>query len=318
MRELSSPQEEIKSRRGIYIGESSRTLHERSSEHHKDAADFNIKSHMIKHWMLEHPQDDKCPSFTFSIRSIFKDALSRQTAEAIAIMASHDQLLNSKNEYVTNCISRVTVSESTFERKERERKEEETEKKEKEEIEQFKARKSGNTINNTQTKTTDNVEDQLEDIRRLPAARKSMKRRETATENLQTAKKQKLETTARNLPPGWKVEPEVEHDPTIPAGWKPVTNKDWKSSLNYERYKEHDRQRCLRRMETFGLDLIITDIEHLFTDTDKDDQDCNREEEETERKLSRLKRQNWKQERALADRHLIGWKNSDSWQRRIA
>ena len=50
----SSHQEDLSqqkpaSRKGIYIGETSCTLYERSKEHLKDAADFDPSSHMVKH-----------------------------------------------------------------------------------------------------------------------------------------------------------------------------------------------------------------------------------------------------------------------------
>ena len=93
----SSRQEE--SRQGIYIGESSRTLYERSKEHFKDAEDFNPSSHMVKHWMNDHPDSNVCPEFSFTLKARFRDCLSRQVAEAISIMYTKDQLLNSKNEY---------------------------------------------------------------------------------------------------------------------------------------------------------------------------------------------------------------------------
>ena len=38
-------------REGIYIGETSRSLHERALEHMKDAEAFSVKSHITKHWM---------------------------------------------------------------------------------------------------------------------------------------------------------------------------------------------------------------------------------------------------------------------------
>ena len=44
-------------RDGIYYGESSRSLHERSKEHMRDASSFSKKSHIVKHWMLEHTED---------------------------------------------------------------------------------------------------------------------------------------------------------------------------------------------------------------------------------------------------------------------
>ena len=40
------------SREGIYVGESSRSLHERALEHVRDAQSFSVKSHIVKHWML--------------------------------------------------------------------------------------------------------------------------------------------------------------------------------------------------------------------------------------------------------------------------
>ena len=48
---LSSPREEQtrEGRKGIYYGETSRSLHERASEHIKDATSFSEGSHIIKH-----------------------------------------------------------------------------------------------------------------------------------------------------------------------------------------------------------------------------------------------------------------------------
>ena len=37
---------------GIYIGESSRSLFERSKEHIKDNMNFKADTHIIKHWIL--------------------------------------------------------------------------------------------------------------------------------------------------------------------------------------------------------------------------------------------------------------------------
>ena len=41
-------------REGIYVGETSRSLHERSIEHMRDAESFSAKSHIVKHWMKTH------------------------------------------------------------------------------------------------------------------------------------------------------------------------------------------------------------------------------------------------------------------------
>ena len=52
----------------------------------------------------------------------YRDCLSRQVGEAMHILFSKYKLLNSKNEYVQNCISRITVSEQVWKRKKRRRK----------------------------------------------------------------------------------------------------------------------------------------------------------------------------------------------------
>ena len=64
------------------------------------------------------------PKFTFTILKSFKDCLSRQVAEAIMIHYSGDELLNSKNEYNANHLSRVVVEEDAFERKRKAKQEE--------------------------------------------------------------------------------------------------------------------------------------------------------------------------------------------------
>jgi hypothetical protein len=128
-------------RKGVYIGESSRSIHERSKEHEKDAEGFSKKSHIVKHWMECHPEETQQPPFKFMIVKQYRDCMSRQIGEAIQIQRSEDELLNSKCEYLQNCITRITVNEETWERKERERREEESEKEEELRLEVFKNEK---------------------------------------------------------------------------------------------------------------------------------------------------------------------------------
>ena len=75
-----------------------------------DADSFSGGSHIIKHWMKHHQEEGK-PEFIFSVLKNFRDCLSRQVAEAIKIHYSKDELLNSKNEYNANCLTRVVVEE---------------------------------------------------------------------------------------------------------------------------------------------------------------------------------------------------------------
>ena len=125
-------------RKGIYIGESSRSLFERSREHHVDAEDFKPGSHMVKHWMTTHPEDDSCPQFNFRIIGTYKDCLSRQVTEALKIHTSCDELLNSKNEYASNCLARIVVDLDKYARRKKERIEEEEERVEAKRLEAFK------------------------------------------------------------------------------------------------------------------------------------------------------------------------------------
>ena len=67
--------------------------------------------------------------------------MTRQVSEAVMIHYSKDILLNSKNEYNSNCLTRLTVDEDKFEKKTRERIEAVEEAKEKEAWEKFKDRK---------------------------------------------------------------------------------------------------------------------------------------------------------------------------------
>jgi hypothetical protein len=117
-------------REGIYVGETSRSLYERTKEHFGDKEAFKPGSHMVKHWMTSHAEDPECPAFRFFILGTFSDCLSRQVAEALRIQNSKDSLLNSKNEYASNCLSRLFVDLDKFERKKFEKREEEKEKKE--------------------------------------------------------------------------------------------------------------------------------------------------------------------------------------------
>ena len=68
----------------IYVGESSRTLHERSSEHFRDYRKNAEESHMIKHWSTHHKNSSKPPFIQRVVRS-YKSALERQVGESVRI-----------------------------------------------------------------------------------------------------------------------------------------------------------------------------------------------------------------------------------------
>ena len=166
-------------RSGIYIGESSRSLAERSAEHLKDGKDFSKRSHMVKHWMNVHPNENSLPPFTIKIIKQYKDCLSRQVGEAISILLSNDNLLNSKNEYLSNCISRVSVEEDVFERKSREAREEEEERQEDIKLEEFKREKSKRKREPGTSRNEDVCPKSTKRNENVPVGRMTPKRRKT-------------------------------------------------------------------------------------------------------------------------------------------
>ena len=68
----------------VYIGETSRSIYERSKEHWEGVKKMCSKNHMVKHQMLEH-EGELEPNFTMRVKGYFKTALARQVAEAVWI-----------------------------------------------------------------------------------------------------------------------------------------------------------------------------------------------------------------------------------------
>ena len=95
----------------MYIGESSRSLHERALEHVRDAEAFCPKSHIVKHWMSAHPDLQSPSTMEFGVTAMYRDCLSRQIGEALRIHNTTDIILNSKSEYMANSVRRLTVEE---------------------------------------------------------------------------------------------------------------------------------------------------------------------------------------------------------------
>ena len=95
--------------RGVYIGESARSLYERSKEHESDKEGRHEDSHQVKHWVLDHPELSAPPRFRFKLISSFKDALTRQITEAVRIERGGGEILNSKSEFNRCRIPRLRI-----------------------------------------------------------------------------------------------------------------------------------------------------------------------------------------------------------------
>ena len=84
----------------------------------------------------------------------FKDCLTRQISEAIRINSSKDALLNSKGEYGGNFVSRLSVKEDVWDRRERDRREDEQVEEDKRLVAEFRMRKLIQTNNTDAGPTT--------------------------------------------------------------------------------------------------------------------------------------------------------------------
>ena len=91
--------------------------------------------------MTSHPEDDSCPPFKIKIIGAYRDCLTRQVSEALKIHNSKDELLNSKNEYASNHLTRIVVDMDSVARKKLVQKEEEEDRQAARRLETFKAAK---------------------------------------------------------------------------------------------------------------------------------------------------------------------------------
>ena len=92
----------------IYEGESSRSARLRGAEHLKQLEKKSEKSVLFKHQMAAHPNE--MVKFKMEITGKFKDALTRQSNEAVRISnRPRHELLNSKSEFNHPPLARVVV-----------------------------------------------------------------------------------------------------------------------------------------------------------------------------------------------------------------
>ena len=106
--------------KGVYVGESSRSLYERTKEHMDDAKKDAPESHIRKHWRECHSEMVEMPVFKFKIVKSFRDSLSRQVAEGVRIDLRVG-VMNSKTVYSRNRLPRQEVEKPEWERSEEER-----------------------------------------------------------------------------------------------------------------------------------------------------------------------------------------------------
>lgn len=94
----------------IYVGESCRSLYERSLEHWRNFKDGELDSHILKHHVIHHGGVGD-PKFHIGLVSFHRTALSRQVGEAVRIgkRGSCSLALNSKGEWNRCEIPRLSL-----------------------------------------------------------------------------------------------------------------------------------------------------------------------------------------------------------------
>ena len=94
-----------------YIGESSRSGYLGGKNHQDDARLLSTSSHMLKHYILYHEDDDP-EEMIFRMRILYfkRSAYERQVHESVLIQQNRDHnILNSKSEFNRCRLPRLTV-----------------------------------------------------------------------------------------------------------------------------------------------------------------------------------------------------------------
>ena len=219
----------IKDGRGVYVGETSRSVFERTSEHQDDATKLDEGSHMVKHWFTSHKEEHYQPDFRFKVIGKYKDCLTRQLKEAVRI-SHRPGNLNSKGEWGASIIPRLRIEKDEFARKKDELEDRKMKEKEEQELQEFILMKRMGT-----------KADQFEEIeprkRKLPEwmlTGSSVKRIRISESDENGSALEYIEGHGREeneiVPVGWKLKGEnyckSQHeleDETLPSdGWKPT------------------------------------------------------------------------------------------------
>jgi hypothetical protein len=117
-----------------YVGETSRSVYERSREHVADMQQLKPSSHLLKHIVDIHENENPAEiEFGLKVLKYTKSSFERQILESVVIQQErHHNLLNSKAEYNRSAVPRLTskMGENQFkkwgeeEEKEKEKNEE--------------------------------------------------------------------------------------------------------------------------------------------------------------------------------------------------
>ena len=113
MGEKKIEEEKRKAKRFIYIEETNRSVFERGIEHQHDVAGCKTSSHMLRHLLGEHEEEEEeweRIEFGMKILKSTRSAFERQIMESVLIQQNRGHyLMNSKSEYNRCAIPRLTA-----------------------------------------------------------------------------------------------------------------------------------------------------------------------------------------------------------------
>ena len=105
--------EKAKIKRFIYIGETNRSAYERGVEHQQDVIGCKTSSHMLRHLLHKHEEEESewnSIRFGMTIMKSTRTAFERQILESVEIQKARDQLImNDKSEYNRCALARLTT-----------------------------------------------------------------------------------------------------------------------------------------------------------------------------------------------------------------
>ena len=221
----------LRAGKGIYVGESSRSLYERSKEHRADRESMLEESHQVKHWLLHHQELHCPPAFRYKVIATFKDPMTRQLSEAVRIELRGSEVLNSKSEYSRCRVPRLRVDLEGWKQNQS-----------KESSNQGEANQNEETEINLQGEGTNKRKKDQEEGGNMPSTTRRSKRRKLEC-LVGWGEGTSLQGGVENetLPEGWKdkvIESGEQNDKTmkqvtLPLGWRGSTsNKDSSSTGN--------------------------------------------------------------------------------------
>ena len=187
---------------GIYVGETSRSIYERTSEHHEKARSMDEGSFMVKHWFTSHPEEEEQPGFRFRVVGKFKDCLTRQLKEAVR-MGHRPGNLNSKGEWGSCNIPRLIIEKEDYAKKKDEIEARKRKEKDEQELQDF--------INNK--KLRDGIKKKKKQVEGM---KRKLPEWMTVLDTEQGSPAKRKRGDEDDVPDGWKTEVSTEE---VPDGW---------------------------------------------------------------------------------------------------